>query len=71
MLRLDTEFGFKRVFQGPAIDPILRLPANASNEETTKLYRDLVKIGYDPTEGLLNMEVIAPTRSCRWISRMR
>ncbi len=60
MLRLDTELGFKRVFQDPAIDPILRLPADASNEETYKLYKDLVKIGYDPTEGLLNMEVIAP-----------
>jgi capsular polysaccharide transport system permease protein len=60
MLRLDSDLGFKRVFQDPAIDPILRLPPDASNEETYKLYKDSVKIGYDPTEGLLNMEVIAP-----------
>ncbi|RCW88834.1 capsule biosynthesis protein [Paracoccus lutimaris] len=60
MLRLDTDLGFKRVFQDPAIDPILRLSPDASNEETYKLYKNSVKIGYDPTEGLLNMEVIAP-----------
>ncbi|WP_374636768.1 capsule biosynthesis protein [Paracoccus sp. (in: a-proteobacteria)] len=60
MLRLDQELGFKQAFQDPTVDPILRLAPDASNEQTYKLYRDLVKIGYDPTEGVLNMEVIAP-----------
>lgn len=60
MLRLDQDLGFKQAFQDPTVDPILRLPPGATNEETYKLYRDLVKIGYDPTEGVLNMEVIAP-----------
>ncbi|MDQ7263721.1 capsule biosynthesis protein [Paracoccus sp. PS-1] len=60
MMRLDKDLGFKRAFQDPAIDPILRLPPVASNEQAYKLYRNSVKIGYDPTEGVLNMEVIAP-----------
>ncbi len=60
MLRLDQELGFKQAFQDPTVDPILRLAPDATNEQTYKLYRDLVKIGYDPTEGVLNMEVIAP-----------
>ena len=60
MLRLDRDLGFKRAFQDPAIDPILRLAPAATNEQAYKLYRNSVKIGYDPTEGVINMEVIAP-----------
>ncbi len=60
MLRLDKDLGFKQAFQTDAIDPILRLTPDASNEQAYKLYRNSVKIGYDPTEGVINMEVIAP-----------
>lgn len=60
MLRLDRDLGFRQAFQGAHIDPILRLPADATNEQTYKLYLNSVKIGYDPTEGVVNMEVIAP-----------
>lgn len=60
MLRLDTDLGFKKVFQDPAIDPIQRLAPDATNEQTYKVYKNSVKIGYDPTEGVLNMEVKAP-----------
>lgn len=60
MIRLEDDLGFKGAFQGQHIDPILRLTDDATNEETYKLYRKSVKIGYDPTEGVLNMEVIAP-----------
>lgn len=60
MLRLDTDLGFKRAFQDPAVDPILRLARDATNEQAYKVYRNSVKIGYDPTEGVINMEVIAP-----------
>lgn len=60
MLRLDQDLGFTRAFQDPAIDALLRLPENASNEQAYRLYEQSVKIGYDPTEGVLNMEVIAP-----------
>ncbi|ARC38078.1 capsule biosynthesis protein [Paracoccus yeei] len=60
MLRLDRELGFKQAFQDESIDPILRLPPDATNEQAYKLYRNSVKLGYDPTEGVINMEVIAP-----------
>jgi capsular polysaccharide transport system permease protein len=60
MLRLDADKGFKRAFQDPSIDPIKRLPEDATNESTFDVYKNSVKIGYDPTEGVLNMEVIAP-----------
>ena len=59
MLRLDQEVGFKAHFENPEIDPIQRLPAGASNEEAYRLYKRNVKIGYDPTEGIIKMEVIA------------
>jgi capsular polysaccharide transport system permease protein len=59
MLRLDQDLGFKDHFSDPAIDPIQRLSENATNEEAYKLYKRNVKIGYDPTEGIIKMEVIA------------
>ncbi|EPX85968.1 Capsule polysaccharide export protein, partial [Rubellimicrobium thermophilum DSM 16684] len=60
MQRLDAEHGFRAAFSDPSIDPIQRLPADASNEELYDLYRKHVKISYDPTEGIVKMEVIAP-----------
>ncbi|MBO9449111.1 capsule biosynthesis protein [Tropicibacter sp. R16_0] len=60
MLRLDRDVGFKSEFSQPWIDPIQRLPVDASNEEAYKTYSRNVKIGYDPTEGVIRMEVIAP-----------
>jgi capsular polysaccharide transport system permease protein len=60
MQRLDAEHGFRAAFADPAIDPIQRLPEGASNEALYDLYRKHVKISYDPTEGIVKMEVIAP-----------
>ena len=59
MMRLDTEQGFKAHFQSTAIDALSRLPDNATNEDMFKVYQRNVKIGYDPTEGLIKLEVIA------------
>jgi capsular polysaccharide transport system permease protein len=59
MLRLDEDLGFKAHFSNPAIDPIQRLDPGASNEEAYKVYTKNVKIGFDPTEGIVKMEVIA------------
>ncbi|HHS94146.1 MAG TPA: capsule biosynthesis protein, partial [Rhodobacterales bacterium] len=61
MLRLDKELGFKALFQDPSIDPIHRLDPNATNEAAYKVYKKNVKIGYDPTEGIIKMEVVAPS----------
>ena len=59
MLRLDRDVGFMKHFSDPAIDPIQRMNPDASNEEAYKHYKDNVKIGYDPTEGMIRMEGIA------------
>lgn len=60
MLRLDSDMGFKRAFQDPSIDPLTRLDPDATNERAYGTYKSSVKIGYDPTEGVINMEVVAP-----------
>ncbi|WP_299359065.1 capsule biosynthesis protein [uncultured Paracoccus sp.] len=60
MLRLNEDLGFKRAFQDPSIDPVLRLAPDATNEAAYKLYQRMVKIGYDPTEGVIGMEVVSP-----------
>jgi capsular polysaccharide transport system permease protein len=59
MLRLDKDVGFVSHFSQPGIDPIQRMDPDASNEEAYKFYKKNVKIGYDPTEGMIRMEVIA------------
>lgn len=59
MVRLDQTLGFKAHFSQDIIDPLQRLAADASNEDAYKLYRRNVKIAYDPTEGIVKMEVIA------------
>jgi capsular polysaccharide transport system permease protein len=59
MLRLDADIGFKSHFSSEDIDVLRRLAPDATNEEAYRLYRKMVKIGYDPTEGIVKMEVIA------------
>ena len=59
MLRLDGDEGFKAHYEQDWIDPIQRLDPGASNEEAYKLYKRNIEIGYDPTEGVLKMEIMA------------
>lgn len=59
MLRLDKDVGFIDHFSQPGIDPIQRMDPDASNEEAYKFFKKNVQIGYDPTEGMIRMEVIA------------
>ncbi len=59
MMRLNADEGFKAHFSQPNIDPLQRLDKNASNEEAYKLYKRNVKLGYDPSEGIIRMEVTA------------
>ncbi|RMF34578.1 MAG: capsule biosynthesis protein [Alphaproteobacteria bacterium] len=63
MNRLDAEQGFIRRFQDPAIDVIQRLPPDASHSEAYELYRRHVIVGFDRTEGIIRMRVIAPDRA--------
>lgn len=59
MMRLDADKQFKQHFSQDWIDPIRKLEPGASNEEAYKLFKENVKIGYDPSEGVIKMEVIA------------
>ena len=59
MLRLSEEYGFKDHFSNPDLDPILRLPADASMEDAFDLYGKMVTVSYDPTEGVIKLEVVA------------
>jgi capsular polysaccharide transport system permease protein len=61
MLRLDEEHEFRAHYSEPGIDPIQRLEPDATLEAAYKLYKRNFQIAYDPTEGLIKMEVIATT----------
>lgn len=60
MLLLEQDVGFKAVFSDPSVDPLQRLDENPSNEEAYKVYQKYVKIGFDPTDGVIRMEVSSP-----------
>lgn len=60
MLRLDEDKGFTSYFSAPQIDPIQRLDPDATVEATYKAYKRNVRISYDPTEGIIKLEVRAP-----------
>jgi capsular polysaccharide transport system permease protein len=68
MNRLDVEQGFRAHFSQPSIDPLQRLAPDASNEAVYKLYQRTVRISFDPTEGIIKMEVLAadPETSVRF-----
>ena len=59
MLRLNEDAGFMQHFMNPEIDAIQRLEENPSNEDAYKIFKKAIEIGYDPTEGVIKMEVIA------------
>ncbi|WP_121630146.1 capsule biosynthesis protein [Tropicibacter alexandrii] len=59
MLRLDQDVGFKEHYTQDWIDPIQRLTENPTNEEAYKTYKRNIEIGYDPTEGVIRMEIMA------------
>ncbi len=65
MLRLDEDHGFKDHFSDPSIDPIQRLAPDATLEQAYKVYTRNVQISYDPTEGLVKMQILAadPTKA--------
>ena len=56
---LEKDSGFRAHFSDPNIDPIQRLAPDANNSAAYALYKKVVKISYDPTEGLIKMEVSA------------
>lgn len=61
MMRLNDNPGFAEFFSGERVDVLQRIPEDASNEEIYKVYAKRVIIGFDPTEGVIKMEVVAPS----------
>ncbi len=61
MQRLNAENGFITHFQQDFIDEIQRMPLDISMEAAYGKYEKYVQIGYDPTEGVIKMSVIALT----------
>ena len=59
MQRLEADNGFRGHFSDPSIDVIQRLAPDASESAAYKLYKKIVRIAYDPTEGVVKMEVTA------------
>ncbi|MRU15125.1 capsule biosynthesis protein [Roseovarius sp. A21] len=72
MLRLDQDVGFREHFSQDWIDPLQRLDPDASNEAAYKLYKKYVKLGYDPTEGVIRMELSTadPETSARFSEKL-
>lgn len=61
MQRLDAALGLRQTFSDPSVDLLQRLGPDASEEALYKLYQRNLKIAFDPTEGLIKMEVLATT----------
>lgn len=61
LTRLDAEHGYRDHFESEDIDEYQRLEANASLEAAYEFYRKNVTVGYDPSEGVIRLEVIART----------
>ena len=72
MSRLDKDVGFRSHFQNQNIDVLQRLAGDASLESAYRVYKKFVKISYDPTEGLIRMEVVAadPDVAAAWTSQL-
>lgn len=59
MLRLDKDKNFKSHFSAPTVDFVQRLNPDATLEDIYDVYKSNVKISFDPTEGIVRMEVLA------------
>ena len=59
MLRLDQELDFRGHFSRMQVDPLLRLAPDAPDEDVYAAYRNQLTIGYDPTEGVVKLQMLA------------
>ncbi len=59
MLRLDEEMDFRGHFSAENMDPLIRLAPDATVEDVYSTYRQQLTIGYDPTEGVVKLEMLA------------
>lgn len=61
LLLLNQDHDYRAHFSDPSVDALQRIPQDASNEEVYRHFGNNVAIGYDPTEGVIRMEVSALT----------
>ncbi|MEM9139467.1 MAG: hypothetical protein AAGB15_06515, partial [Pseudomonadota bacterium] len=59
LTQLDAEHAWVAHFQDPDIDFWHGLPTDAGFEEAYSQFQSMVSVSYDPTEGLIEMELIA------------
>lgn len=57
--RLDDEHGLIAHFQDPDLDWFHRLPPDTSFENAYEFYKKMVSVSFDPTEGVLEMSLVA------------
>ncbi len=57
--RLNADHDYFAHFADPSVDSLQRLSEDASNEDVFAHYKNNVTVGYDPTEGIIRMEVSA------------
>ena len=59
LAKLNADHDYRGHFSAENVDAIQRLPVDATNEAVFSHYTNNVTVGYDPTEGVLRMEVSA------------
>jgi capsular polysaccharide transport system permease protein len=72
MVRLEQDLGFRDHFKSPVFDVLQRLEPDATMESAYSVYRDFVRISYDPSEGLIRLEVMAadPQLATAWATQL-
>ena len=60
MEQLDKDTDFKQIFASDKVDPLQRLAPANSLEAAYKVYKRNVKVGYDPSEGIIHLDVSSP-----------
>lgn len=59
--RLDSEYGWIAHFQNPELDWFHALDADASFEDAFSHFESMVSVSFDPTEGIIEMDLVAAT----------
>ncbi len=59
--RLDADQNYVEHFLNPEIDELQRIPEGASLDKAYAVYKRNVSIGFDPSEGVVRMRIIAST----------
>ncbi len=61
MAKLIAKNGYRSAISDPQIDRFQRLSATAGNEKAFKTFQRQIRIGFEPTDNVIKMEVISAT----------